>query len=139
MTVIDASVAVKWFLPEPGEDAAQQVLAAGEELTAPSLIRVEVAAAILRKARFKEIEEQEAQMTTRLWFQALVDGVVTLVPDEADLPEAVRVALALKHPLQDCLYLAVAKRLGAPLITADQKFAAKASAAYPNVRLLAGC
>ena len=139
MTVIDASVAVKWFLPEPGEDAAEQVLTAGEQLTAPALIRIEVAAAILRKARFNEIDQQEAQMATWLWFQVLVDGVVTLVPDEADLPEAVRAALALKHPLQDCLYLAVAKRLGAPLVTADQKFAAKASAAYPSVRLLAGC
>jgi len=50
MIVVDASVAVKWFFPEAGTAEAQQVLASGDRLAAPALIRVEVAAAIARKA-----------------------------------------------------------------------------------------
>ena len=113
MMVVDASVAVKWFLPEIGEDLAQRLLTDRKPLTAPALIRVEVAAAITRKARLSEISAHEADMAVGLWFQSLIDGVVTMVAGDQDLPEAVRLALALKHPLQDCLYLALARRLGA--------------------------
>jgi predicted nucleic acid-binding protein len=49
MTVVDASVAVKWYFPEPGAEAAESVGLGSEELVAPALIRVEVAAAITRK------------------------------------------------------------------------------------------
>ncbi len=136
MIVVDASVAVKWFLPETGANDAQQLLASGEALVAPSLIRVEVAAAIARKARLKEITRQDAEAAADLWLEAIVDGVIRLVPDETDVPGAVKLALALAHPLQDCVYLALAERLGAPMVTADQKFAARVSASHPAVCLL---
>jgi predicted nucleic acid-binding protein len=44
--------------------------------------------------------------------------------------------MELSHPLQDCLYLALAERLGAPLVTADKKFVAKARASHTLVRVL---
>lgn len=137
MIVVDASVAVKWLLPEPGEAAAQRLLGGGDSLLGPELIRVEVAAAIARKARFGEIDAQDAETAAELWLRAIADGVVTLVPDEADLPRALRLAIALNHPLQDCLYLALAERLGAPLITADERFVTKAGPSYSGIRLLA--
>jgi len=136
MIVVDASVAVKWLLPEPGDKAAQRLLTGGEGLAGPALLGVEVAAAIARKARFGEIRARDAERAAELWFQTIADAVVVLVPDEADLPRAFKLALALNHPLQDCLYLALAERLGAPLITADEEFAAKAGASHPGVRLL---
>ena len=136
MTVVDASVAVKWFFPETGEAQAQQVLASGDRLAAPALIRVEVAAAIARKARFHEIHEEDAEAAANLWLRAIADGVIALSPDEADIGPAVKLALQLKHPLQDCLYLALAERIGATLITADQDFVGKASAAHARVRPL---
>jgi len=136
MTVIDASVAVKWFLPENGGEAAGQLLTAGDELVAPVLIQVEVAAAIARKARLGEINRRDAEAAAGLWFRVLAGGLVSLVPDESDLPAALKLALALEHPVQDCLYLALAERLKAPLITADRKLAARAAASHPRVRLL---
>ncbi|MDP2996794.1 MAG: type II toxin-antitoxin system VapC family toxin [Bryobacterales bacterium] len=138
MTVVDASVAVKWLLPEAGDVAARSLLSSGERLFGPALIRVEVAAAITRKSRFGEIESRDAETAVDLWLRAIADGVITLVPDEADLPRAVKLALALKHPLQDCLYLALAERLGATLTTADEKFAAKTRPSCESVRLLGG-
>ena len=136
MIVVDASVAVKWLLPEPGAAAAQRLLTGGDSLLGPGLIRVEVAAVIARKARFGEIDAHDAETAATLWLQAISDGVVGLVPDEIDLPQAFKLALALGHPLQDCLYLALAERLGTPLITADEAFVAKAGRSHPGVRLL---
>ncbi len=136
MIVVDASVAVKWLLPEPGDAAAQRLLTGGDSLLGPELIRVEVAAAIARKARVGEIDAQDAETAAELWLQAIADGVVTLVLDERDLPRALRLAIALNHPLQDCLYLALAERLGAALITADERFVTKAGPSHPEVRLL---
>jgi hypothetical protein len=36
--VIDASVALKWYLIEEGADQARQILADGETLVAPELV-----------------------------------------------------------------------------------------------------
>ena len=136
MTVVDASVALKWFFPELGQPEARRLRDSGGPLAAPALIRVEVAAAIAGKVRFQEVDPLEAEVAIKLWDQYIAEGVVTLLPDEAHLPEAFRLAIALQHPLQDCLYLAAAKHHGVPLVTADEKFAAKARASYPNIRLL---
>jgi predicted nucleic acid-binding protein len=136
MIVVDASVAVKWLLPEPGDAAAQELLASEERLVAPSLIRTEVAAALARRARFREIEPRDAETALGLWLQALRDGVISLVADEADLVTALGLTAELSHPLQDCLYLALAERLGAPLVTADKKFVIKARASHALVRVL---
>jgi predicted nucleic acid-binding protein len=42
MIVVDASVAVKWFIPEAGEEAAAKLLGGKKRLIAPALIRLEV-------------------------------------------------------------------------------------------------
>ena len=136
MTVVDASVAVKWFFPEPGAEASQELLAVAGGLAGPALLRVEVTAAITRKVRLQEIQASEAERAIGLWFRAIADGVVALMPDEVDLPKAVPLALRMRHPLQDCLYLALAQRLGASLVTADPKFAGRASEVYSKVHLL---
>ena len=81
MIVVDASVAVKWLLPEPGVAAAQELLANEERLVAPSLIRTEVAAALARRARFGEIEPRDGEIAMGLWLQTLRDGVIGLVAD----------------------------------------------------------
>ena len=115
MIVVDAGVAVKWLLPEPGDAAAQELLATEERLVAPSLIRTEVAAALARRARIREIEPRDAETAIGLRLQTLRDGVIGLVADEADLVTSLELAMELSHPVQDCLYLALAERLGAPL------------------------
>ena len=116
MTVVDASVAVKWFLPEAGEAAASELLSMGVPLLAPALVRVEVAAAISRKVRFDEISLQDGEKAFHLWLQSLLDGLVTVVPDDSDLAGAWQLATQLRHPFQDCLYLALAIRLQTPLV-----------------------
>ena len=43
--------------------------------------------------------------------------------DETVCADAVRLALALDRPVYDCMYLALAHRLGARMVTADLRFA----------------
>jgi predicted nucleic acid-binding protein len=136
LTVVDASVAVKWFFPEPGSPAAEELLQLSAQLAAPAVIRIEVSAAVTRKVRLGEIAFEEARAACGLWAQAIQKGVLALVPDEKVLAAAVALALKLAHPLQDCLYLALAEREQALLVTADPKFQARAQAAYPSVQLL---
>lgn len=136
MIVVDASVAAKWLFLEPGSQVARAVAAGPEKLFAPDLLRIEVAAAITRRARVGGITAAEAEVTARAWLRMVAGGGIVLSPDETDLPEAVRLALGIAHPLQDCLYPALAIRLGADLITADPTFIRRASPLYPQVRPL---
>ena len=124
--VIDASVALKWVLDEPGQAAADALL--DEELAAPSLWLVEAANALWRRSLRGEISAHEAEERLAELFNA----PVTAVPIEEDLPAALGFAQALGHPVYDCLYLALALRENTHVITADARFHA-AVQAHPDV------
>jgi predicted nucleic acid-binding protein len=127
MIVVDASVIVKWFVPEVGDAAAKALLSATDELVAPEVARVEVASALIRKAIREQLSEADAKNTLRAWLRALADGQIFLLPNADDIEAAADLALELQHPLPDCLYLAAAERLGIALITADRSFARRAA------------
>ena len=137
MTVVDASVAVKWLFPEPGAAQAQALLNSEETIDVPALARTEVAGAVARKVRYGEIEPADAGLAFQLWQRILSCLSVTVVADELDLERGFAISLALSHPLQDCLYLALAERLQADFVTADARFEPKARSVYGRVRLLA--
>ena len=80
--------------------------------------------------------EAEVRQSCRDWSEMIDGGLIALLPSEPDYPEAVALALRLKHPFQDCLYLALAERLRAPLVTADPKFIERTAGIYPTVRPL---
>jgi predicted nucleic acid-binding protein len=137
LIVVDASVVVKWFVPEPGEAAAGAMLKESRELLAPALARIEVAAALIKKAQRNELPREACTTALQLWRRMLGADRLILVPDELDLPTACTLALDLGHPLPDCLYLAVALRLDAPLVTADQRFVRRVGERFPGIQLLA--
>jgi predicted nucleic acid-binding protein len=136
MLVLDASVPVKWFVPEEGSDQAAVLLNGAKKLFAPSLIRVEVAAALTRKVRIGEVPASIIRPHCAAWPRMLDERIIELSPDEQDYPKAFELAFELKHPFQDCLYLSLALRLDAPLVTADRRFYETASPTYRNVRPL---
>jgi predicted nucleic acid-binding protein len=127
MIVVDASVIVKWFIPEVGGTAAKALLSATDELVAPEVARVEVASALIRKAIREQLSGADAKNTLHAWLRALADGQIFLLPNADDIEAAADLALELQHPLPDCLYLAAAERLGIALITADRSFARRAA------------
>lgn len=114
--VVDASVALKWVLDEPGKEAADALLE--EELIAPELWLLEAANALWRRARRGEISAEEAQERLAELFNA----PVTTSAIENDLLAAAELANVLGHPVYDCLYLALAIRENTHVVTADSRF-----------------
>jgi predicted nucleic acid-binding protein len=136
MIVVDASVIVKWFIPEVGAAPAHALLAAGDELVAPELARIEVASALVRKGLREELTGADVETTLGAWCRALSEGQIFLLPNSEDIEAAAKLALELRHPLPDCLYLAIAERLGVALITADRVFARRAARRSNLVQVL---
>lgn len=138
MVVIDASVAVKWFLPEAGSDAAAEFLGGSRQLFAPRLIRLEVLSAITRQHRLGNLKEDKARRACEAWYALMDSDALSIMPDEALLDGAVALALRLKHAFLDCLYLAAAQSLDMPLVTADRTFFERASPHCKALQLLRG-
>lgn len=131
--VVDASVAVKWFLNEAESERAAALLAAGA-LHAPALLRVEVAAAISRRQRIGALDEADAR---RLLIEAhamLRWPAFRFVDDNMLLPRAAEIALQMRHPLQDCLYVACAEQIGGDVVTVDPKFVARIGPSFSLVK-----
>ena len=130
--VIDASIALKWVVPEPDSDAANAVRI--DELIAPSLWLVEAANALWRLIRLGEITTEAA--FSRLI--ALANAPVSSVPVEPHVEAALKLATEIDHPVYDCLYLALALHYATEVVTADRRFAAAVarSAHAGRVRLL---
>ena len=59
--IVDASVAIKWFIDEPGSDAARRLWQDEPELLAPDLIVPEVCNAAWRKVRLGQSRPAQAQ------------------------------------------------------------------------------
>ncbi|WP_426014504.1 type II toxin-antitoxin system VapC family toxin [Caulobacter sp. DWR2-3-1b2] len=114
--VIDASVALKWVLDEPGQSAADALLE--EDLIAPSLWLLEAASALWRRARRGELQAEEAAEH----LSELFNAPVTAIPIEEDLQAAAVLAQRLGHAVYDCLYLALAVRERTRVVTADRRF-----------------
>jgi predicted nucleic acid-binding protein len=140
MIVVDASVIVKCYVPEEGSDKAIKLISGLDNLVAPELIRVEVSAAICGKTREGEgripLHPADAAACCDKWRKHLEAEVVGIVPNQKLLAEAERLALNLKHPVQDCIYLALAKIEKTVLVTADEKFIAKAGKLHSELRSL---
>ena len=117
--VVDASVAVKWLVEEEGSETAERLLRGNSDLHAPRLLASEVANAVWRKARAGEIGRGEAGMLVH----AISEIPLHWCKDEELGADAVRLALAFDRPVYDCVYLALAHRIGAQLVTADARFA----------------
>ncbi len=122
--VVDASVALKWFVPEPGHEAAIALLQRNDDLLAPDWLLVEVANALWKQWRRNAINGEQ------------IDEILAMLPlllvftDARSLaPRASAIARSLDHPVYDCLYLAVAEANSAPLVTDDRTLLTKAAAA----------
>ena len=124
------------LVPEVGNAEARALLAAGDELVAPELARIEVASALIRKGMRKQLSEEDVRHTLGVWFRSLSDGQIVLLPDVDHVTSACELALKLQHSLPDCLYLAAAEHLGVRLVTADRAFARRAGRRSEFIQLL---
>jgi len=117
--VVDASVAVKWVVPEQGSKEAELLLDHG--LVAPDLLFAECANILWKKVRRGELTEDEAEIAG----QTLEQADLTIVSARAYVIRATAIAVELDHPAYDGIYLAVAEALQLRLVTADDRLIRK--------------
>jgi predicted nucleic acid-binding protein len=115
--VVDASVAAKWYLEETNSGLAQKLVEAGHELIAPELLLAEVANTLFKAWSRGAIDD--AHMDRAL---AQLPTAFTALWPLADLvADAAVISRILRHPVYDYIYLALAWRAGARIITADER------------------
>ena len=121
--VVDASVAFGWFAAVPGSVQAVELLDASPplRLIAPDLVLIELLNAGWRARRAGAITAEQLEGIAQL-----APGLFTeLVPAASLLKGAYRWCQLLDHPAYDCLYLSLAERQAAPLITQDERLLRK--------------
>jgi predicted nucleic acid-binding protein len=119
--IIDANLAVYWFVETPLTKSASALLDRSD-LVAPGVIEIEIVnslAKYLRAGLIAAAELRKAMVEVRNAFSEFV-------ADRQLLDAATEIALAHKHPVYDCLYLALALERREPLATADRRMAALA-------------
>ena len=119
--IVDASVALKWFLKdEPHSDAAELLLG-DDTLIAPELIVAEVCNAAWLGVRSGRMRQEQVEALAGV----LPKFFAELIPIAGLAERAVGISARLDHAVYDCFYLALAEARRAPLITADARFLRK--------------
>ena len=113
--VVDASVALRWYVEAPGSAAASELLEGSEPLISPDLVVAEVANAAWKLQRAGEISREHA---TRI-AAAIPSAFAHLISASQLVSGAMEIATELDHPIYDCLYLALAEAEKIEMVTAD--------------------
>lgn len=120
--VIDTSVAIKWYIPEPLSDAAVYYLELYRQekarLLAPDLIIAEMGNVLWKKVRQDELIIKDARQVSDILSNYCP---IKLIPSSELIPAALEIALTASLTVYDSLYLALAVSVEAPLVTADQE------------------
>lgn len=135
--VVDASVILKWFLPEPDSAAAdlllEQFLNGEAQLIAPDLILLEMASALWRKALLlDEISSAESAFV----YRDLLTLPISLMSTESLAAAAFEFAIRHRHPIYDAVYCALAIERNCEFITADETIINKLGEALTFIRPL---
>jgi len=134
--IVDASVVVKWILPEEGHEEAIRIQQRYQDeeidVFAPYLLASEVANVLWKRARRGDLSAHAAERC----FQQFLNDSPVLLDSAAVSASALSLSLAHGHPVYDCLYLAWALDQRCDLITADEKFFHALRTAFPCIQLL---
>ncbi len=119
--VIDASVLIKFFIPEilseKAEELYTQVGEGSLRLLVPDLIFAEVGNIIWKKHRMKELIPSEAKEIA----DAIVSLPLEIAASKTLMPLAVDIGLAYGITVYDAIYVSLAKIHETILVTADRK------------------
>ncbi len=116
--VVDASVAIKWYVPEVYEQEASRLQKSGDELHAPELILPEFGNIVWKKVTRREITEKEGQKIVTEFSR------LNLVyhPQRQIIKSAFTGAMMTSQTVYDWTYMALALSLGCQFVTADERF-----------------
>ncbi|MBF0244832.1 MAG: type II toxin-antitoxin system VapC family toxin [Planctomycetes bacterium] len=123
IAVLDACAAVECALGESSASKSMILLKEAEWVIAPDLFIAEVANTFWKYHSFSEMSKIEAEerMTKAM------DLVDDLFDSSVMAREAFSLAVDMKHPVYDALYLVLARRHDAVLLTSDKKLKVIAS------------
>jgi len=134
--VVDASVAVKWLFEEPDSERAEALLTSAEEgrlkLVAPAILSAEIANALWKRMRRGDMGRQKTLETE----QRFEEVCPLLLPIEDLVQRALELAIDSRHPVYDCLYVALAEELSGELVTADERLYRAFAHDFPGLHLL---
>jgi predicted nucleic acid-binding protein len=120
LLVVDASVAAKWFINEPDSAAAIQLIATRQTLQAPAFLATELANIFWK-------QHLRSGLPINVWTEAKeqLPAMVSILQADFEIHDpAFVLAVTHRHPVYDCLYLALGNELDCKVITADRRFAA---------------
>ncbi len=125
MSVLDASVILKWFVDERDSDQAlrlrEEFYRGEREIVVPDILLYEIANALQYNPSFSTEEINEV-------LETLFDiGIGIITPTYSLLAKTTGLAKRLDITCYDATYLALAEELGFEFVTADEKFYRKAS------------
>ena len=119
--VIDASVLIKFYVPEILSDRAERLLAkVGNkdiDLLAPDLIYPEAGNILWKKQRLRELTRSEVEEIA----DAILSLPLKIEASRSLLPLAVDIAIAYGITVYDALYLSLAKVYETTVITSDRR------------------
>lgn len=138
MIVIDASLAVKWYLKEAQTFEALDLLERQQRnITVPDIFLVEVMGVLVRRANIDKALRAEANASIERFKNLFAIGVIAVRQMGApEIAHAATLAMNIGHPVKNCIYLVLAMDQRCDLLTCDARFAAKALHVWGQVRML---
>ena len=133
LKVVDASLALKWFVDEEDSDEARALSrgwsASGVGIIAPYLMLAEIANALHRKV----VDGQLTLESAAEILENLDNSEIEFYNAPSIHAGAARIADRLgQGAVYDSVYLALAERLDCELWTADRRFYRAAGSAFPD-------
>lgn len=125
--VLDASAALRLILGDPAATAIGEQIREAALVLAPELMLTEVTNTLWKLQRAGQLTDLDPQ-------QLLADAcglVDRLEPDRRLQAEALALACHHDHPVYDCLYLALARREAARLVSMDRRLQLLAERVLP--------
>jgi predicted nucleic acid-binding protein len=116
--VIDANIAAKWYLPEADSALAEKLFVSDLEFHAPNFLATEFANIYWKHS----IAGRTSIEAWRLASNQLNKTIPYWHHDLQLFPQALDLAIAHKHPIFDCIYLALAIQIDGTVVTADKQF-----------------
>ncbi len=128
--IVDASVLVKLLAREHDSALVRAAVARASEIWAPEFVFAQAYNALWKRWRRGDYLVEQLERAPAILL-ALVTHPVSVA---LLLPKAATISRQFDHPVHDCLYIALADRQQAPLITADKRLH-RAAQSLGTVRL----
>ena len=118
--VLDSNAAIEIVLKRAKGKSLREIIETAEKIISSEFFRVEVANVIRKYYQGNYIKKTDCYKMLEL-AENLIDE---FIPIKENHLEAMHEAIRLKHSAYDMLYLTLARRMGATLITLDRRLLA---------------